>query len=487
MKRIAIFTSFALAILSACSSSTLPSPSAPANPPTVTHSTNPPTDPDQTPIPAPSIDIDQNPTRDSDSSSPGITVGAVHGNTAEFGSVAEFPVQLTSKPTALVTIPLGSSDETQGIPEQAVVRFTPENWFQAQTVVVRGTAERVQNDAQSYQILLGAAVSDDPRYQGLDPQDVTLSGILLELSAPDDGDRLIANIPATIHPVVQYTGNDLLSFALTQAPDQMVIELSTGIISWTPQITDQGQQYTIGVSVNDGHRFTETQFQIMVMQPDPLVVTRLGDTLTVADPATTLNDMTITQRGAGDVDDLELGKLAINVVPEVPASVTALSDVFVHSGSFDHAVDIRFPLANLPENVSLDDVHLYAFTEAIDVAGQFWSPVSMATSYEGTSDAPRIVVSIARLEGMAFWGYEHTNPTGSHRDSPYVAVAYTVPQQAPTPNASPCIQVVGPAPANTLLDDYVCTIASAAGNASIHATSTITITGWGPSTITTVV
>ena len=82
-----------------------------------------------------------------------------------------------------------------------------------------------------------------------------------------------------------------------------------------------------------------------------------------------------------------------------------MTDVSVVSGRFKSDLEIRFPIANLPENVSIGDVSLYAYTEADDVEGPFWSPVSIDTKYEGTVDSPVIVIDLAGLEGMAFLGY----------------------------------------------------------------------------------
>ena len=58
---------------------------------------------------------------------PGVIVSEVSGNTASIGATAEFYVRLLSRPSADVIIPISSSDESEGIPEQTQVVFTPEN------------------------------------------------------------------------------------------------------------------------------------------------------------------------------------------------------------------------------------------------------------------------------------------------------------------------------------------------------------------------
>lgn len=227
----------------------------------------------------------------------------------------------------------------------------------------------------------------------------------LRLTRPEQLPGLIANLEARIQPVVQYTGYDELAFSLTEFPDNMTIDLSTGLIRWTPQAADEGKSYTVGVSVNDGSQFAETSFQVTVLAPEPLVVDVAGNTLRVVDESTTLNGMTITQLDGESLSALSIGKLAGGVAPARPEWVSLLSDVLVVRGSFDHAVALRFPLPPLPENVTLADVDLYAFTEAWDVEGQLWTSVWMEVDYEGTPAAPIVVVKLSGLQGMVAWGY----------------------------------------------------------------------------------
>ena len=47
--------------------------------------------------------------------------------------------------------------------------FEPGTWNQPQTVTVMGIDDDEQDGNQSYQVLTGAAVSDDADYAGIDP------------------------------------------------------------------------------------------------------------------------------------------------------------------------------------------------------------------------------------------------------------------------------------------------------------------------------
>lgn len=364
---------------------------------------------------------------------PQIAIGNVSGNTAALNAVAEFSVQLTSKPTFDVKIPLSSSDQSEGVTEQSELTFTPDNWQQAQVVVVRGANRNVQNGEQDYQIIVGAAVSSDPFYNGVKADDVNLKGIALEVSQPATLNQLIAGIESTFQPQIKYTGNNQLSFSLTESPTGMNIDLSSGLISWTPQEADESKSYTVAVAVNDGNKFATTEFQVSVIAPAPLVTEVSGSTLSVVDSSTTLNGMTITtlsdvaeataastyatSASAAAIPTFELTKLPVSSVPEIPASIIPLTDVLVVRGTVEGTIEIRFPIANRPANVLFGDIRLYAYTKAHHVEGQFWSPVSIKIDYEGTVTAPVIVIKLGGLEGMAFIGYEAQQPSSSPAQS----------------------------------------------------------------------
>jgi len=107
----------------------------------------------------------------------GIVVGpAAGGVTAEPGTTTTFNIVLTSRPTATVTIPLSSSDLTEGTVPASIV-FEPNDWNVPHPVTVTGVDDQLADGTQSYQIITGSAVSTDLHYSGLDPADVALSNL----------------------------------------------------------------------------------------------------------------------------------------------------------------------------------------------------------------------------------------------------------------------------------------------------------------------
>jgi CSLREA domain-containing protein len=105
----------------------------------------------------------------------GIVVSEVVGQTTEAGGTATFTVALTSTPAAAVTIPLSSSDATEGRVSPASVTFTPANALTPQTVTVTGLDDPEVDGTVAYAVVLAAARSDDPAYKDLDAPDARLA------------------------------------------------------------------------------------------------------------------------------------------------------------------------------------------------------------------------------------------------------------------------------------------------------------------------
>ncbi len=114
----------------------------------------------------------------------GITVTPTSGlATTEAGGSDSFTVKLNTKPTANVTIGISSSDTSEGTASTTALTFTPNNWDTAQTVTVTGQDDSADDGNQAYTIITAAASSADTSYNGLNPDDVTVTN-----SDNDDGE-----------------------------------------------------------------------------------------------------------------------------------------------------------------------------------------------------------------------------------------------------------------------------------------------------------
>jgi hypothetical protein len=107
---------------------------------------------------------------------PGISVSPISGlTTTESGGSDSFDVVLDALPTADVTIDISSSDTTEGTVDVSSLTFTPANWNTPQTVTVTGVDDAIEDGDVDYTILIAAATSTDPDYNGLDANDVSVT------------------------------------------------------------------------------------------------------------------------------------------------------------------------------------------------------------------------------------------------------------------------------------------------------------------------
>ncbi|MEZ5217402.1 MAG: SdrD B-like domain-containing protein [Ilumatobacteraceae bacterium] len=101
--------------------------------------------------------------------------------TSETGATATFAVSLDALPTGTVTIPVSSSDPSEGTASMTSLTFDTTNWQVAQTVTVTGVDDSDLDGAQPYTIVLGAATGGG--YDGIDPTDVSVINVDDEAAA----------------------------------------------------------------------------------------------------------------------------------------------------------------------------------------------------------------------------------------------------------------------------------------------------------------
>lgn len=110
-----------------------------------------------------------------DNDTPNIIVSTDRGSTSEDGDSMSFTVVLFSKPKATVTIPISSSDTTEGTVSTPTLTFTTSNWAAKQSVTVTGKDDDAVDGSPSYTVLIGAPTSTDQAYADIDPPDVSLT------------------------------------------------------------------------------------------------------------------------------------------------------------------------------------------------------------------------------------------------------------------------------------------------------------------------
>ncbi|PLX83591.1 MAG: hypothetical protein C0617_10650 [Desulfuromonas sp.] len=189
---------------------------------------------------------------------PGISVGAISGDTSEEGATATFTVVLDTAPSEDVTIGVTSNDLTEGTVDKATLTFTSSNWDTPQTVTVTGVADALDDGNIDYKVILAPAVSLDAAYAGIDPADVGLTNrdaaAELITVGPVSGDTAEDGTQATFTVVLGQAPTADVSIALSSS------DLSEGIVSpaeltFTPANWETPQTVTVtGVddTVDDG-------------------------------------------------------------------------------------------------------------------------------------------------------------------------------------------------------------------------------------------
>ncbi len=179
----------------------------------------------------------------------GITVSAAGIlETTEMGGAATFTVVLDCQPASTVTIPLSSSDESEGTVSPVNLSFSTSNWATPQTVTVTGVNDTADDGNVPYTVLIEPASSSDPAYSGLDAPDVIVNNVdndpVIPCANPDmiddleDGDDYICENGGRTGSWYWYnestTGSQVLDVILESREDSIVAIETTGtsIGSW---------------------------------------------------------------------------------------------------------------------------------------------------------------------------------------------------------------------------------------------------------------
>jgi hypothetical protein len=160
-----------------------------------------------------------------DNDTPGIVATPSSGLvTSERGTTDHFAVTLHSQPIAPVTVPIASSDTTEGTVYPATLDFTPANWNVSQTVTVRGVDDAIADGNIPYTVRLGPAISTDLVYAGFVGDPVMVTNLDNETSG-------FVIDPASV-TVSEFGDSDTVSITLAKRPTATVrVNLSSSDLS----------------------------------------------------------------------------------------------------------------------------------------------------------------------------------------------------------------------------------------------------------------
>ena len=229
----------------------------------------------------------------------GITVTPTSGlTTTEAGGTATFNVYANTPPTAAVTIPLSSSDTTEGTVPTPVT--LPLNSTAPQTVTVTGVGDAIVDGNIAYTIVTGDPLSGDAAYNALG------SGDVADVSATNN-DNDVAGITVTPTSGLTTTeaGGTATFDVCTNTPPTADVTV--------PLSSSDDTEGTVPLSVTLPLNSTASQTVTVTGVDDAIVVGDIGYSIVTGDP--TSGDGAYDALGAGDVADVS----ATNMNDDVPA------------------------------------------------------------------------------------------------------------------------------------------------------------------------
>lgn len=332
------------------------------------------------------LTVDDVTVTNTDDETAGVTVDPTSGLvTTEDGGTATFTVVLNAPPTADVTIPIASSDDTEGTASPDSLTFTPENYDAPQTVTVTGVDDADVDGNVAYTIETGAATSADSGYDGFDADDV-------EVTNTDDESAGVTVDPIEGLITTEAGGTAELTVVLNSAPtDDVVIPVSSSdtgegtvapdTLTFTTENWDAPQTVTItGVddAIEDGGQIymviigaaTSDDADYMdVDGPDATVTNTDDDSAGVT--ATPLDGLVTTEAGGTDMFTIVLNSApTADVTFPISSSDTTEGNVSPTS--------VTFTTANwdAPQTVTVTGVD-----DAVEDGGQVYNAViGVATS-----------------------------------------------------------------------------------------------------------
>ena len=147
-----------------------------------------------------------------DNDTAGITLDTTTGTTREIGTSINFKVALGAQPENPVTINITGLDSTEGRLSTNSLTFNSSNWDKAQTVIVTGVNDQIDDDNQTYTLTLTS--SGDSNFAGLTRT--------IDITNLDDNDTAGITVTPTNGTTTEAGGSTEFVFTLTSEPTQDV-------------------------------------------------------------------------------------------------------------------------------------------------------------------------------------------------------------------------------------------------------------------------
>ena len=390
------------------------------------------------------LTVDDVSVTNTDDETAGVTVDPTSGLvTTEAGGTATFTVVLNAPPTADVTIPITSSDDTEGTASPDSLTFTPENFDAPQTVTVTGVDDGDVDGDVVYTIETGAATSADSGYDGFDADDVEVTntddesaGVTVDpidgLTTTEAGGTaeltVVLNSAPTADVTIPVSSSDtgegtVSPDSLTFTADNWDAPQTVTITGVDDAIEDGGQIYMviIGAATSadpdymdvDGPDATVTNTDddsagVTVTPLDGLVTGEDGtaDTFTIVLNSAPTGDVTFpissSDTSEGDVSPVSVTFTTANWDAPQTVTVTGVDDAVADGGQVYNAI-IGAATSSDANYDALDPADVEVTNTDDDSAGVTVMPIDgLVTGEDGTSDTFTVVLNSRPTADVVF-------------------------------------------------------------------------------------
>lgn len=215
-------------------------------------------------------------------------------STSEDGAIDNFTISLDQKPTANVTMPINSSDTSEGVLiTNSPLIFTPQNWDTPQKVYIQGVDDANEDGNIAYSINFGALSSSDTYYNGYAIDALNATNI------DNDGASISPAIIITTPNGTETSENNTsiqLKISLNQAPTGNITVNFSGL---NTQVDISEFDWPAAFNYNEVLTFSDSNWST----PQTVVMTGLDDAqydgnisgiFTATDPSSTYSQATLT-------------------------------------------------------------------------------------------------------------------------------------------------------------------------------------------------
>jgi len=179
-------------------------------------------------------------------------------------------------------------------------------------------------------------VSEDPRFDGVDAEDVWMRGEVLKLNKPDlTHIPFVPGLESRFNIRYEYNNNDYDNLKITLIKSPKGMKLEYGHAVWTPKTSDNGKSYNIELEITNGNVSSRINFKINVVTLGKALPTVIKDNSLIVQSTKTCDfngnegrfAITLPEEYKNYLNDIKIRPIEIHQMP-VPYKAKPLSCLF---------------------------------------------------------------------------------------------------------------------------------------------------------------